>query len=595
MRPDLSNLTPQQIAALTPEQIAQMQQNNTASNTGQISTYNNSGGTYNPSQIQNYMDPHYQPTQSPSTTPPPQDTGLPLPPPVVTPPAGNPPAPTNPTGGNPSAGNATIVPGQPQGPDEIGIVQAAGQIATDPSLILGPESTLSDNLPGFTQQQIQSGMQNNVGPLGQAPVASTAQGTAATAAGTTQGATNTYDATTTADQVAAADMQAAQGTLSDGSIIDPNTVGNEQLSQQTQDALGQAAQQNMSNIIDTTTLAGKLIAQALGEGNYTDSKATIKGQLDILQGEFFDPATGEPKIPSWAAATARNVSKIAAFKGMTGTAATAAMAQALMEASLPIAQQDAQFFQTLTIKNLDNRQEATINKANVLAKMDMQNADARLSVAINNAQAFLKMDMQNLDNRQQAAVINHQSRVQSILEDAKAENVAKQFNAESQNEMDMYYDQLQSQIDQFNAAQKNGMTQFNVSEKNDMSQFNANMLDQRNRFYHEMQFQVDKANAEWRRTVTLTENQQAFEAAATDVKNRVGVSVEMLNQLWDRSDALLDYAWKTADNTAERNNRIAIAKLQGEMALEAADREGTGEILGTLLGTGASFFFDWLF
>lgn len=521
---------------------------------------------------------------------------------VSNPTTANPLAPTTPTtvtGAAVPGNNAQIVPGKPQAADQIGVVQAAGQIATDPKLLLGKESLLSTQVPTITNQQIQQGTIPSTAaqsPLGIGGITATpGQGTATTATAPTQGPTAQVTAAQSADKVAQQDMTAAQGQVSNQSIIDPNTVGNQQLGTETKDALGQAAQQNISNLVDTTTLAGKILAETLGEGNYTDTKATVKGQLDILQGEFFDEATGEAKIPPWAAATARNVSKIAAFKGMSGTAATAAMAQALMEASLPIAQQDAQFFQTLTIKNLDNRQEATINKANVLAKMDMQNADAKLAVAINNSQAFLKMDMQNLDNRQQAAIINTQNRVQSILEDTKSENVARTFNAQSQNEMDMFYDNLGAQISQFNAAQKNAMEQFNAGERTDVSKFNADMKNNRDQFYKEMQFAVDKSNAEWRQKVTLTQNAQQFEAAATDVKNLVGISVEQLNQLWDRSDALLDYAWKTADNTAERNSRMAVAKLQGEMALSAADSEGTGNILGTLLGTGASYFFDWLF
>jgi hypothetical protein len=41
------------------------------------------------------------------------------------------------------------------------------------------------------------------------------------------------------------------------------------------------------------------------------------------------------------------------------------------------------------------------------------------------------MDLKNLDNEQQARVINNQSRIQSILEDAKAVNAERLFTAES--------------------------------------------------------------------------------------------------------------------------------------------------------------------
>ena len=73
------------------------------------------------------------------------------------------------------------------------------------------------------------------------------------------------------------DMQGmATGINEDGSI---NPTGA---------ALNQFAHQNISRVIDTSTVSGKLLAQTLGEGNYTDAKATVKGQLDILTKEFVD-------------------------------------------------------------------------------------------------------------------------------------------------------------------------------------------------------------------------------------------------------------------------------------------------------------------
>lgn len=508
-----------------------------------------------------------------------------------------------------------VVPTTPQGNSQINVSDFAGQVVTDPSLLLTQDDPstplqnesmeLSDRVPTATQAQIDGGQidPNNpayqMDPQGVQANASTGQVNTAAPANTSGNQAEQVQTATTQGDVANNQMTGAQGTLSGGAQIDPNAIVNDiEATAAGQNGLGQAlnqsAQQDFTNIIDTSTMQGKLLAQQLGEGNYTDAKATLKGQLDILQSEFQDPQ-GNPKIPSWAAATARNVGKIAAFRGMTGTAATAAMAQALMEASIPVAQQDAQFFQTLTLKNLDNRQEATINRANVLAKLDLANMDARLTAAVNNSQSFLKMDLANLDNDQQARVINNQARIQSILEDAKAENANRLFMADSQNDKDKFYANLEASIEQFNAAQKNQMEQFNASNETDVSKFNADMENGREKFYSEMQFAIDTANAKWRQEITAKELDQKFEAAATDVKNLVGISVEQLNQIWDRSDALLDYVWKTADNTAERSNQLALVKLQGNVNAEIEDQKGFGSILGSILGSGASAFFSWLF
>jgi hypothetical protein len=393
-----------------------------------------------------------------------------------------------------------------------------------------------------------------------------------------------YDVTKTEDKVADNQMEAAQGTVSDNAQIkdvpqaDTTGIATGVNKDGTKNELGAAlkdyAKQDLSNIIDTSTSAGKLLAQQLGEGNYVDSKATLQGQLALLQDQFVDPATGEPKIPSWAAATARNVSKIAAFGGMTGTAATAAMSQALLEASLPIAQQDAAFFQTLTVKNLDNKQQATINAANVLAKFEQTNLDNRMTAAVTNAQAFLAMDLKNLDNEQQAQVINNQARIQSILTDANAENVKNQFMAESQNDLDKFYASLNTQISQFNSSQTL-----------DADKFNANMEDSRQKFYSEQQYNIAVANANWRQQVQLQDDQQKYEAATTDAKNKFDLTVNQLNQLWDRSDALLDYAWKSSESEKDRQAAVAMTKLQGKINSKGATSAAIGSIVGSFVGS----------
>ena len=394
-------------------------------------------------------------------------------------------------------------------------------------------------------------------------------------------------------------MNGAQGTVNSNDLVNNvpqiDTAATAAGNTPTGAALKDYASQNISNIIDTSTTAGKLLAQQLGDGNYTDSKATLKGQLDILQGEFTDPNTGAPVIPSWASGTARNVSRIAAFSGMTGTAATAAMSQALLEASLPIAQSDSQFFQTVTLKNLDNKQQSTINTANVLANMDMANLSARESAAVTNSQAFLQMDMKNLDNDQQAAVINNQERVQSILTDAASTNANRLFVAQSQNEKDQFYDNLSSQISQFNASQADAMSQYNAGQVNAGNQFNSSLENNRQQFYSNQQFQIDTANAAWRQNVTTNETNQQFQAAATDVKNRTDLSNEQLTQLWDRADSLLDYIWKTGDNTAQRQNNLAVVQLKGSVDAAAASTDSWGTAIGSILGAGASALFHSMF
>lgn len=502
--------------------------------------------------------------------------------------------------------DAKVVAGlaNPNDPGQINVADYAAQVVTDPtkfftldnpntteneSMFLSQRNTAMDPNTAGTNMEQQSQMDYS------GANAATAQGATQTAANMDPRVAAEYNAAQTQQQVASqGQMDAAQGQVSQGGQIDPENIvidmdatGNG--STPAGAALQQFATQGITDVIDTSTDEGRAEAALRDPFSYVDSKATTKGQLSQLQKDFFDDQ-GNPKIPNYAQGIARNVSKIATFKGMTGSAAASAMSQALMEASVSVAQQDAKFFQTVTLQNLNNKQEATLNRANVLSKMELANMDSRMAAAVQNSKAFMEMDLANLDNEQQSRVLNTQARVQSILEDAKAENAARLFSAESQNDFAKFYDTMNDSINKFNADQTNGMEKFNVDQANGMNKFNSDLENNREQFYRTMQYNIDLANAKWRQTVTLTEDQQSFDAAATDVKNMVGVSVEQLNQIWDRSDALLDYLWKTSDNKLQRDNDLILTKLAGQNALDVQsmkadleDNKATGALVGTVL------------
>lgn len=492
-------------------------------------------------------------------TPKPEPEPEPLPPPPV-------------VGVDPIGQISPLQPPVPEG--QISIQDWAGQVALDPKLAFTPEMLLGQNVPRYTQDQINSGLIGQQGPM-QGISAGLGQAQLYTAEEIQAMDPATYQAYMSQQQIlnGVGDIQAATGQVSQGAQASVREIDVEAIAQG-QNALGRA-----------------LKDFAYLDPNDVDAKATIVGQMDLLQQQFVDGA-GNPTIPSWATGIARNVSKIAAFKGVTGTAATAALSNAILESTIQIAQKDAQFFQTLTLQNLNNEQQSTIQRAAVLANMETRNLDARTTIAVENSRAFLQMDMANLSNEQQAAIINGQARIQSIMEDAKAENVARAFNANSENEINQFYSQLGAQIKQFNATQSNLVSQYNTDQFNQNAQFNASMENSRDLFYRNMQYQIDTANATWRQTVATDETRMLFEANALDVKNMVGMSQEQLNRLWDRSDSLLDYIWKATENQLDRDSALAIAKLQAKsnegIARRNADAQKSsawGDVFGKIAGT----------
>lgn len=347
---------------------------------------------------------------------------------------------------------------------------------------------------------------------------------------------------------------AVVGELSDGATIDAEQIDVEATANGI-NAVGKAlndfAKVDLSRVIDTSTVQGKLLADRLGEGNYIDAKATILGQMKIISEEFKD-SQGNPKIPAWAQGTARNVAKTIAFKGMSGSAAVAAMSNAIMESSLGVAEKEATFFQTLTYKNLDNRQEALIQKASVLANFELANLDARMEAAVSNAKAVLAMDLKNTDNKQQAEILNTQIRVDGLFEDAKAKNAERMFSADAENDFTKFYDQLSTQVAMHRADTLNEMARFNAGETNSNSQFKASQDVKLEMFYKEMQYNVDLAATKWRQAVLLEEASMKFEAAKFDTQNMFDLTNEALNRVWDREDAQFDYIWKSAETEKER-------------------------------------------
>lgn len=349
------------------------------------------------------------------------------------------------------------------------------------------------------------------------------------------------------------------------------------------EALNDFATQSISQIIDTTTVAGKLLAQKLGEGNYTDSKATTLGQMKIISDEFKD-SNGNPVIPPWAQSLARDANKSIAFTGISGTAAIATLSNAIMEATLGIAESDAKFFQTITTKNLDNRQEAIINKATVLAKLEVANLDARSTAAVQNAKAFLEMDLTNLSNEQQAEKVNKEAYVQALFENTNAENASRLFTAESTNEINKFYSELQVAVERHNSSETNILAKFNAGEVNDAAEFNGEIKTIRQKFLAEMQYNIDVSNVKWRQTVETTNNANEVEAHTTDVKNGLDISQEALNSLWDSADNLLDYIWKTTDADLDRELRLLTAQMEGQ-----SGQSSGGGFLGGLLTLGGAY------
>ena len=507
------------------------------------------------------------------------------------------------TGGSSGAGSAgsDIVMKMAQDAGMAGSNEDIQAILNDPGAWLKANGAiLSGRVPGLDAEAIGSLLDptNANYILGADPAVEVATaGDPSAVAAVDNPGVETYDASTATDLLGtdATTVNPATGEIRDENLVDAaqidmkgaaTGVNADGTTSVTGEALNDFATQNISTMIDTSTVSGKLLAQKLGEGNYTDSKATILGQMEIISAEFKN-SNGDPVVPPWAQSLARSVSKTMAFSGITGTAQIAAMSNAIMEATLGVAEKEAVFFQTITTKNLDNRQQAIINKASVLAKFEVANLDARQAAAVQNAKSFLEMDLTNLTNEQQSEVVNTQAMVDAIFNDQSAINSARLFGAEQSNDMAKYYDNMNAQISLQNSEQLNQMKKFNAGEINDGREFNARLEESRQEFYANMQYNLDLANAKWRQTVATANTEMEFEAATTDVSNILDLSSEAMTRVWDRVDNTLDYIFKGWNAEADRDAAILGSEIRAQSGQTSGSTGDT--ILSGLFTLGAAW------
>jgi len=238
-----------------------------------------------------------------------------------------------------------------------------------------------------------------------------------------------------------------------------------------------------------------------------------------------------------------------------------------------VALENARIANSVDMANLNASNAKVLADAANLTQLDLANLNNRQQAQVQNAKSFLEMDMANLNNEQQTKLFNSQALINSIMSDAAAENAAEQFNASSENQTNQFFAGLTASISQFNAEQNNAMEKFNAGEANAIAEFNTTQLNLRDQFNTQNSLIIEQANAEWFQKIATTDNaainqSNREEAAAANNMTAKGFDAYMM-EVRD----LMDYAWKTANNDADRAVKLSVAKLETEAA--AANAKAT--------------------
>lgn len=319
----------------------------------------------------------------------------------------------------------------------------------------------------------------------------------------------------------------------------------------------QAAQGTLNSqaIIGNIQGAVSDAAQAEAAQGTVSPEATVQYQLSKL----FDSIGTGKDLPAWAAPAVRKVSAIMAQRGLgSSSMAAAAMTQAVMESAVPIAAADAQTYAKLDLQNLTNQQQATLQNAATVAAMDRANLSAQLQSAINNARNFLSIDLANLTNQQKTNELEYQGILQTLFRDQAAENAARQFNAKTQNEVDMFFTELGTQVENANKNRVAAQQQFNADQSNAQSRFVAQLQDSREKFNQNMQLQINQNNTQWRRNINTANTTLQNEVNRLNAQNLLQMNQNQLNNLWQRYRDEASWLMQSAENAKARAHQVAM-------------------------------------
>ena len=353
-----------------------------------------------------------------------------------------------------------------------------------------------------------------------------------------------------------------------------------------------------------TTTAGQLPQATAAQGTVTQPmvaaqedltslppEATVQGQLANISQSITDAVNQGTALPAFAQGAKRLVDSAMQQRGLGASSIAAeALAQGIISASIPIAQQDAATYKDAIFANLNNRQQA----------------------ALTNANAYLQMDMANLNNTQQTSLANLQIRQQSLFSDQAATNAASQFNSQSQAQTDQFFSNLNTSVRTANAQRTDAMNQYAIAETNKISaqnaqnqiavdeadaqreaainQFNSQLEDQRQRFNVENQRVIDQSNVTWRRQLN-TANTAAINAAnQTDAQNLLQISNFALSSLWQQWRDEASWVNTASENNKDRAHNIAMAALERETTMALYDEDSKAALNGLIGRLGLAIF-----
>ena len=187
------------------------------------------------------------------------------------------------------------------------------------------------------------------------------------------------------------------------SAMDPKTAN--QAEKEVMSDLNEQAVMQLAQYSDDPQISAIATAQQQAISD-VPVEATVQGQLTNLMAQFADG-----KTPAYAAGAIRNAEAQMAARGLSASSmAGAAIMQAAMESSIPIAAQDAQVFREINLTNLNNKQQVALSNAAAGLNIGLANLNAKQQTNLANSTNAFKLQSESLSGMQQVALANAQLR-----------------------------------------------------------------------------------------------------------------------------------------------------------------------------------------
>ena len=245
-----------------------------------------------------------------------------------------------------------------------------------------------------------------------------------------------------------------------------------------------------------------------------------------------------------------------------------------------VALENARMAQSVDLANLGAKNAKVLADAAAMSQMDLANLSNEQQARVTNAKAFLDMDMANLANEQQTSIFKTKAMTDAILSDTAADNATKQFNASSKMQTEQFMANLTSTVSMFNNEQTNAMSKFNAGESNAIEKFNSELINQREQFNTNNSLVIEQANASWYQAVSTQNTAAINDANRADAQAANNMTNLAFNAAMQETRDMMQYAWTSEENDANRAVQIAIAKLSSNDAKAAAAANKTAGMWG---------------